>query len=130
MKRIWLVAGGVVLLGIGFAAGFFLPRAFLFNGGFNGGPQQFGGGQPPSGQIGQFGPSTLGQRVSGELTAIDESSLTVDNSGKSTTFVINEMTSFTTQGYGSTIRVGDFVQVVYAEQDGETVALQVETFTQ
>lgn len=124
MKRIWLVVGGIVLLGAGFAAGFFFPHASLFNRGF----QQFGGGQP-AGQEGQFGPS-LGDRFSGELSAMDSTSLTAESSGKTMTFEITDETRFTTQGYGTSIQVGDFVQVVYSEQDGKTIALQVEMFKQ
>ncbi len=139
MKKTWLIVGGYILVAVlAFLAGSYIPRAlFGFGGAPNfangGGPffRQGGGGSlrngtPPAG--GQF--FGQGERISGQITALDDTSLTLQNSSGTMTFGWDANTRFTQVGTYAGMQVGDFVQVIYQTSDGNDVALSVDTFVQ
>jgi len=119
MKKAMLIVGVVALVVVAFLAGRFFSPSNRFS--TLGGPPPIGGEFDRSFQV----EAGLGDRFSGEVTTLDETSLTVQGDDGEMVFLIDANTRFINFGTLAGVQVGDSVDVSYQSSDSAATALSV-----
>ncbi|MGH2582683.1 MAG: hypothetical protein ACRDFQ_07290 [Anaerolineales bacterium] len=119
MRKALLIAGGIVLLALAFFAGRFTGRGQFFVNG----PPRFNGNQQAPFVI--EGEPQFSESSAGEVSGLNEDSLTVQRDGEEMTFAIDANTRFITFGASVVIQVGDAVDVRYQLETAESLAVSV-----
>jgi hypothetical protein len=119
MKKTILILGVVALIVVAFLAGrFYSTRGQFFTAG---GPPPIGGALDRSFMV----EAGSGDRFSGEVTLLDESSLTVQGEDGEMVFLVDANTRVTNFGNLAGVQVGDSVDVSYESATSAATALSV-----
>lgn len=120
MKRALLILGVIALIVLAFFAGRLLPRGEFMRIGAGGGPEINGEIDRPF--MVEGGP---GERASGEVVALDSTSVTIQTEDGEMIFQIDANTRITNFGTLAGLQIGDSVEIAYETSDTGMLALSI-----